>query len=893
MAPAAGDRLAQYEVVAPLGAGGMGEVYRARDTRLGREVALKILPESVAGDPERLARFEREARTLASVNHPNIAVLYGLETSSETTPVFLAMELVEGTDLAQRIANGPLTIDETIALGTQIAAGLEAAHLKGIIHRDLKPANIRITHDGIVKILDFGLAKEGAPQPDDADYTASPTVTADMTRAGTIMGTAPYLSPEQASGKLVDRRTDIWALGCVLYEMLSGRRAFPGKTSTEIVARVLEREPDWDALPPTVSPALRRLLERCLAKHPQQRLRDAGDVALALEDLANGGDAPDPAAERPRSTTGLRVAFGLASMIAAILAVLLWTGRSVSQHGELEGPVRFTETSPAALDIARIGHMGSAVAISPDGHVLVWVGLDGDATQLYSRHLDEPQARPVEGTEGALAPFFSPDGEWIGFWADKKLKKIAVRGGVPQTICDVDHIHGASWGEGVIAMENGGGGFLAMVDPGGSDIEEIQISGSRGQLAAFPKVLPGSKTALVSSLDGSHVGCLALDTGEITPLLEDGSNASYVPSGHLVWISGNSLLAAPFDLENLEITGESHTVVEDVLVESGFAGHYAVSDGGTLVYLPGTALAGAAQPSWLDFDGSTEPLPLPSEHSFLSPRISPTGRNVIVTRTTELQNVWLVDLERETNDPVTAGDGNQYWAVWTPDGDSVIFNWLLGSDLELWLQPIDRSRAPEQLSHEPGLLHVPMDITPDGTTVLLGVAESLNSRMALHTLELGAGGKSRPLLAPDANVIQAKISPDGRFLAYTSDRTDRYEVYVQPYPDVGSTVRVSPNGGQEPLWSPSGDRLYYRSLNGSRIFAVDLLERDPLRLGKEGLVIEGHFLPGIKWGRTWDIDPDGKRFLVLAVKPSEPPEGIRVVRNWFTELEQLVPTGKR
>ena len=889
-----GDLLGHYAIEGPLGAGGMGEVYRATDTRLGRQVALKVLPDAVARDPERLARFEREARTLGSVSHPNIAVLYGLETDTDSGTSFLAMELVEGDDLAQRISQGPLSIENTVELGRQIASGLEAAHSKGIVHRDLKPSNIRITPEGTVKILDFGLAKEQGPEPGSVEFNESPTITAEMTRAGTILGTAPYLSPEQARGQAVDRRTDIWALGCVLYEMLTARRAFPGKTSTEILAQVLERDPDWSALSASVSPALRRILERCIEKEPNHRLRDAGDVALALEDLDLGSPA-NTAYSSPHPVA--RLAPWLVAAAAAIVAVVAWVGRPPPAPQIIEGEVlRFSEATSAPLDIARIGHMGSAVAISPDGQVLVWVGVNGAATQLFSRHLDELEARPIDGTEGGLAPFFSPDGEWIGFWADEKLKKIAVRGGAPQTICAADHVHGASWGDGVILAELGGAGYLVTIDLASGEIQETTLSSESNSktnfLASFPKLLPGSKSALISGLDGQHVGLLSLETGEITPLLVEGSNASYVSTGHLLWIWEDNLLAAPFDLGSLTLSGDAYTVVEGVLSETGFASHYAVSDEGTLVYLPGTAAVGALQPSWLRLDGETEPLQIPPGHTILSPRVSPDGRKVLFSRAAETREMLVADLERGTISPLTPEKGNYYWAVWTPDSNAVIFNWFEGQVLDLWMGPADFSKPPRRLTTTPGQLHVPMEITHDGRTVLLGATPSLNDIIDLHVLDLDGDGATRPLLELDANVIQPKLSPDGRLLAYASDRSDRFEIYLQSFPRPGATIRVSPNGGQEPLWSPSGDRIYYRSVNGKQIFAVNILDSDPLRLGPEQLLVEGDFAPGIRFGRKWDIHPDGERFLVLKIETSETPKVIRVVRNWFNELEQLVPTGK-
>ena len=901
MSLSSGDRLGHYVISEPLGAGGMGEVFRATDSRLGREVAIKVLPEAVAADPDRLTRFEREAKVLASLNHPNIATLFGLESvsgadvdagtgpqgSSPTT--FLAMELVEGQDLAQLIANGPIPLKEAIAFAHQIAEGLEAAHAEGIVHRDLKPANIRITLDGTVKILDFGLAKAWHAEPSDADYTESPTISAEMTRDGTILGTAPYMSPEQALGKVVDRRTDIWAFGCVLYEMLTGRRAFAGGSSTEIIVQILEREPGWDALPPSVSPALRLLLGRCLEKDARDRLRDAGDVGLAIEDL-NRGDPDFAQTQRPRSIRPLKIALALVSTAAVVLAVLSWTWRSPATNPEPAATMRFTEPSPAALDIAKIGHFGSAVAISPDGHVLVWVGFTGESTQLFSRHLDEVEARPIPGTEGAVAPFFSPDGEWIAFLANAKLQKVAVRGGAPQTISQVDHIHGASWGDGFILLESTGAGTLAVVDPAGGPLGPLNSPGLFSRVG-YPKLLPGSRTALANSLDGNQVILISLDSGEVTPLINDGSNASYVPSGHLVWTSGDNLLAAPFDIEKLEITGNAHTVVEGVLSEPTLVAHYAVSNEGTLVYLPGTAEGGGNQPVWVKFDGTIERLPLPAEASHLSPRISPDGRMVLITRPGESCDIWSLEIDRGIASPISDSEGTHYWSVWTPDSKGFIFNWMVDGHLGLWTQPTDRSTPPRRLTNAPpGTFHVPLEITRDGRTVLLEVAESPPNAFDFHVLDLEGEPKIEELLVTDTDVFQPHLSPDDRWLAYSSDVTGRLEVYVQPFPDLGATVRASPNGGQEPIWSFTGDRLYYRSINGRRIFAVEVQGHDPLRFGDEELVVEGPFMPGIPWGRKWDLHPDGDKFLALRIENKDSPTGIQVVRNWFAELERLVPT---
>jgi serine/threonine protein kinase/Tol biopolymer transport system component len=891
MAPSSGDQFGHYVISEPLGAGGMGEVYRARDTRLDREVALKFLPEGFGSDSERLARFEREAKVLASVNHRNVATLHGLE-SLDSGELFLVMELVEGQDLSQKISDGPIPIGDAIRIAHQVAEGLEAAHAKGIVHRDLKPGNIRITLDGTVKILDFGLAKEWGSVPEDADFTESPTLTADMTRKGTILGTAPYLSPEQARGQAVDRRTDIWAFGCVLFEMITGRRAFSGDTSTEVIARVLERHPEWSTLPDTVAPSLRRLLVRCLEKDLNRRLRDAGDLALALEDLELEEKSVPAKDDRPATSPSAKIAPWFVAAAACVLAIVAWIGRPSFDRMNSPPVVRFVQSSPASLDVAQIGHFGPAVAISPDGQLLVWVGATQESTLLFMRRLDEDTVQPIDGSKGGFAPFFSPDGEWIGFFADEKLKKVSTRGGVPQTICEIEHLHGASWGDGVIVLEGLGDGELFRVDPRGDEIQKIEISNQPDYRGGYPTILPGSNAMLVSSQAGDTVDLLTLDTGEVTNLVTEGTHGTYLPTGHLVWTQGDNLLAAPFDLSRHEITGDAHTVVEGIVSEThvGLTSHYAVSNAGTLAYLPGTVATGGVRPVWVRLDGTTESLEMPAESSYLTPRISPDGRRLLISRQTESRSVWLYDLDRGVSGPVTSDEGNQFWAIWTPDGENMIFNSQQGGEpVNLWMQPIDRSSPPMRLTTAP-IHHCPLDMTRDARTVLfVSRAAAGGGNLNIQALHLGGDPTIESLIASNDQDCLPTLSPDERWLAYASDASGRLEIYVKPYPKLDGTIRVSPHGGTEPIWSPKGDRLYYRSEDGRHVFAVDVLSKNPLRFGTEKLLFEGRFAPAIRWGRKWDIHPDGDRFLMLQLESSDAVEGIRVVTNWFTELERLVP----
>ena len=898
MALSPGDRLGHYLITAPLGAGGMGEVFRATDPRLDRYVAIKVIPETLSADPERLARFNREAKTLANLNHPNIATLYGLESDEsgqrDAGPtLFLVMELVEGDDLEEEVADGPIPIGRTVEIAQQIADGLEAAHSKSIVHRDLKPANIRISTDGTVKILDFGLAKEWEQPTGDVDLNESPTLTAELTRQGTILGTAPYLSPEQTRGEPVDRQADIWAFGCVLYEMLTGRRAFAGSTSTEVLARILEREPDWDALPTTVPPVLRRLLSRCLEKEPKRRLRDAGDLSIALADMDFVRPPEATADDRTVAHPAVKVLPWFVAAMAVIIGIVGWTTRSAGRPPEARPTLRFTEISPAEIDILRNHHSGSAVAISSDGHVLAWVGATESSTQLWSRHLDESNARPINGTEGAQAPFFSPDGEWIGFWAGGKVKKVAVRGGAPQTICETEHIHGPSWGDGIIVMAAIGDGSLFMADPGGGKLQPIRIPTGKGYYTGdFPKLMPDSRSFLASSLLTRSVDLVSLDSNEVTVLVDKGSNASYLPSGHLVWAQNDNLLAAPFDLTSRTITGETQTVIDGVLSEShiGTIAHYAVSNEGTLAFLPGTSFGSGSRPVWVRHDGTTRSMPIPSA-SYLSPRVSPDGRRILFSRRSGTQSLWLAEPDRGLIGPITGDVGHDYWAIWTPDGSQVIYNSQRGTHhSNLWMQPVDRNAPPTHLStvkksHQPA-----GDITQDGRSVIFCTTEDDTTDLDIHVLHVDSEDPPVPLLASEADEIHPALSPDDRWLAYASDVTGRIEVYVQRFPEPGATVRISSSGGQEPKWSPSGDRLYYRSTDGRRVFAVDVDAGESFRFDREELLFEGSFDPGPRWGSKWDIHPDGDRFLMLQIEESENPREIQIVTNWFAELERLVPS---
>jgi Tol biopolymer transport system component len=714
---AAGTRLGPYEIVAAIGAGGMGEVYQAHDTKLERDVAIKVLPEAFAHDPDRLSRFQREAKMLAALNHQNIATIYGLEQSNGMS--YLVMELVSGETLQQRLAReGRLPIEDALGLCRQIAEALEAAHEKGIIHRDLKPANVKMTAEGKVKVLDFGLAKAFAGGESGSDPSNSPTLSAAGTMLGVILGTAAYMSPEQARGKAVDKRTDVWAFGCVLYELLTGQQAFHGDTVTEILAAVLRGEPDWPALPPAIPTNVRALLRHCLQKDKTLRLRDAGDASIEIQEaLAVPRIGPTSAGP---ATHGWRQALvsGLAGVVMAVVAGLaVWTLKPATPPAPR--PVtRFTITLPLGQQLSGFDS-GSAVALSPDGTHLAYVASQGGTQRLYLRVMDNLDGGPVRGTEGAVEPFFSPDGRWIGFFAGGKLKKVSVDGGAPLALGDAVNPGGASWGsQGTIAFEPSLTALQQVSDAGGTPRPLTRLE--KGDLFhRSPEFLPGGKAVLfaVIGAGGFQVAVQSVGADDRRNLIPGGSQPRYALSGHLVYAQGGNLLAVPFDRQRLTVTGPTVPVVEGVL-QSPVTGRaqYNVSATGSLVYVPGGIARVAPRTLvWVDRKGMEQALPAPAR-AYTYPRLSPDGHRVAVDIAESGENIWIDDLDRHTLTKLTfQGDGNLMGA-WTPDGKRIAFGsnkdglynlfWQL-ADGSGGLEPLTRSediQVPNSWSHDGQLL---------------------------------------------------------------------------------------------------------------------------------------------------------------------------------------------
>ena len=906
-----GAKLGTYEITAAIGAGGMGEVYQARDSKLGRDVAIKVLPDAFAHDPDRLARFQREAKMLASLNHPNIAAIYGLEEDAGRN--YLVMELVPGETLAERVKReGPVPVEEAMAIAKQIAEALEAAHEKSIIHRDLKPANVKVTPEGKVKVLDFGLAKAFAGEVANEDLSNSPTLSRAATMQGVILGTAAFMSPEQARGKSVDRRTDIWAFGCVLYELLTGKQAFHGEDVTDILAAVVKTEPDWNCLPRATPPAIRLLLRRCLRKDRRQRLADAGSVRIEIEDALAAPASLDPAAAAPAQRWRRLAGLGMAAL--AFFAF----GSAAAWYLKPSLP---RPPSPAHLVVAlppgdQLRLASLPVEISPDGAQLAYVAIRSGVQQLYRRTLDDPETKLIPGTEGALNPFFSPDGQWVGFFAQGKLKKVSIHGGVPVTLCDAGLSGGASWGadDTIVFAPNGNSGLWRVSAAGGMPQVLTTPDPAKGEYShRYPQVLPGGKGVLFTALNGfgwdeSRIELLRLDTKERTVLVRGGHTGRFVPTGHLIYYRAGSLLAVPFDLGRLDVTKDDPvTVADGVHQSSGIAAAaYSVSAGGTLAYVSASPRQFESRLVWVDRQGGVQAIPAPPR-AYSFPALSRDGRQVAVTVTSDTQQLWAYDLARGTLTQLTSEKGSSINPVWSPDGKRVAYRSNRAGNWNLFWRSSDGSGSEERLTTS-DIGHTPYSFSPDGQLLAFNEINPTtgNDILVLRLSDPSAGSgqipsagslrdsgqagqvhKVQPFLQTPFNEGVPEFSPDGHWLAYMSDESGGYEVYVQPYPGPGGKWRISSGGGAVPRWNPNGRELFY--VSGDKMMAVDVTTAPIFSVGtpKMLFVFEGQEVA------NWDISPDGQRF--LTVKPVEQQQAaaqINLVLNWFEELKRRAPAGK-
>ena len=917
MALAPGATLGPYTVTAKIGEGGMGEVWEATDTQLNRRVALKTLPDAVADDADRLARFQREAQVLASLNHPGIGQIYGFElgepsaadgSSSGQAVKALVLELVEGPTLADRIASGPIPVDEALPIATQIAEALEAAHAVGIIHRDLKPANIKVRADATVKVLDFGLAKAVHPERDPAAAADSPNIslTAAATQMGMVIGTAAYMAPEQAKGRPVDKRADVWALGAVLFEMLTGRPPFQGDDVSTTLARVIEREPDWTALPDAVSPVLRTFLTRCLAKDPTERLHDVADVRLALSGAFDLPAAPDVGAPGPAPVVlrvwqrPVPVALGGLALLAAGL-LLGW--RALGPPPAPSEMVRFSLTPPADVELSFVGSRRD-LAITPDGSRVIYTGrARGSSTsQLYVRPVDELEGTPLRGTEGGEAPFVSPDGDWVGFKVvgAARLQKVPIFGGPPTLVADLPGVFGASWADDDQIVVGSPLGLFRVPADGGTpeqltapDSEALEIG------HAWPSVIPGRQAVLFvqygpSGITDGELAALDLDTGQVTRLGVAGMSPRYVSTGHLVFADGDATIrAAPFDLATLELTGVPVPVLDGVSGKTTGATNFDIAATGRLVY--GTGLSAQRNRSvyWFSRDpdggGGGGRFPLPRD-GYLNARLSPDGGTVSVMISGPGNDLWTSSVERNTLSRLTSMPGTEGMAVWTPDGDRILFTAGQDGQQSLFSLPADGSGSADRLltlEQALGIILWGRPVTEEG--VLISYLTDRGSDIGL--VSLTGEPTLRPVVETPASESLATLSPDGDWLAYQSDETGTSEIYVQRFPDGGDRRRVTPDGGTKPLWAPDGRTLYYARRNF--VMAVEVGPGPPMTFGLPAVLFNAgqdqeYYAFGLQ-----DISPDGERFLMLGAgsetaTDGEPP-AIHVVLDWTQELLDRVP----
>jgi serine/threonine-protein kinase len=894
-----GKSISHYRITGKLGAGGMGEVYRARDTKLNRDVAIKVIPDAFSRDADRMARFAREAQVLAALNHPNIAAIYGVEESA------LVLELVEGPTLAERIAPGPIPAEEALPIARQIAEAMEYAHEQGVIHRDLKPANIKLTPKGQVKVLDFGLAK--------LTEQGQEGVTA-LTQTLAIAGTLGYLAPEQLQGKAVDARSDIFAFGCVLYELLSGRRAFPGNT---LAATAMAEPKAIEGAPKE----LEKLMRRCLRKDPERRIQHMDDVRVALEDLkedseSDGVSAAQARPAEPGAARRLWLGWVVATVGLATVAFLHFRdgppapATSVITSTIKVEPGHWLDGMRAVYTFGRPSR--TAMAISGDGRFVVYSAIEENPgpqakPQLYLRRMDQAEAKPITGTEGGINPFLSPDNRWVGFWAEneKKLKKVPVDGGVPATLCSASTF-GASWGpDNSIVFASGGGG-LSRISADGGEPESLTTPDPKREEYShrLPSWLPNGKAVLFTVMRNAFdsqpwLALLRLDTREWHVLLQDAADGKYVSTGHLVFLRQGTLMAVRFDPARLEVIGQPSPLVDNVMQAFGIsggndntgAGQFNVSDSGALIYAAGGVLPPMQNSlAWVDQRGIEQAV-TSSQMPFFAPRLSPDGQRIVYVTIGREEQVWVYDLNTGTNSRLTS-EGRAADPIWTPDGKRIVFLWRKSTAAQLYSQPYDGSSPMERLTTSE-YEQRPGSWSSNGQT--LALVESHPGTGADIVLLEARSGLVRPFLNSRFQETYPDFSPDGRWIAYTSNESKRDEVYVQPFPGPGMKHQVSSQGGSQPLWARDGKQLFYRSKGGDQVWVVEVRTDGGFSPSKPRLLFDR---PGYSEGspiRGYDLSRDGQRFLMVKReqrKPTPVTEMI-LVQNWFEELKQKLPTGKK
>ena len=873
----------------------MGEVYQAADSKLGRNVAIKLLPEAVTHDPDRAARFDREARVLAALNHPSIATIYGVEESGGRK--YLVMELVPGETLADRIKLGAIPIADALNIAIQITQALEAAHEKGIIHRDLKPANVKITPDGKVKVLDFGLAKAYETETSNASLSNSPTLSLAATQQGMILGTAAYMSPEQAKGRAVDKRTDIFAFGCLLFEMLTGKPAFEGEDVPEVLGAVLKSDPVWTQLPEDLPPGIHHLLRLCLEKNAKNRRSDATDVRLdieqALKEPAPATQTSSEIVKRPLWRRAIPVVIALA-MFTSIAGFAAWHLKP-SPNAMI---VRFPFTVPDGERFTNTGRQ--LVSISPDGSQFVYVA----NFRLYLKPMRELSSVFIEGTylgSGVLNPVFSPDNLSVAFFSngEKTLKRIAVTGGAPITLGTLDSPYGMSWGpDNEILVGQGSKGIVRVFANGGKP--ETIITVKPNELAHGPQMLPGGDAILFTLASGNaadrwnkaQIVVQSLKSGERKVLIEGGSDARYLPTGHLIYTLSGALLAMPFDVKRLAVTGGPVPIVEGIQTAGGNTGtgQFSISENGSLVYIPGDGSAPKSTLALMDRNGHPNPLGLPNM-AYWHPRISPNGKQLAVSSDDgKEQIVWIYNLDGKTSMRRLTFGGKNLLPVWSPDSQRVLFQSDREGDAGLFWQRADGTGVAERVTKPEGewTSHRADAWAPDGQTFLFTALKPGDASIWTYSLR-----DKKAYLFSDAPSWQqsSAFSPDGRWVAYVSEEPGR-KVYVEPFPATGAKFLITKDGGNHPVWSPDGRELIFMDdMNNGQLYSVAIATQPSLTFGNPvALPIKG-FLQRVGSWRDYDISPDGKQLLVVlppGTASSDAPQAlqIQVVLNWFEELKQ-------
>jgi eukaryotic-like serine/threonine-protein kinase len=883
MAIEAGRRFGTFEVVSRLGVGGMGEVYRARDSRLGREVAIKVLPEALSRDAERLARFDREARALASLSHPNVGAIHGAEEADGVR--FLVLELIPGDTLADLIDRGAMKVEEALRLACQIAGALEAAHERGIVHRDLKPANVKVTPEGRVKVLDFGLARMLAPTGESGEVARTMDGDHQTTQHGVLLGTPTYMSPEQARGQSVDRRSDVWAFGCLLYEMLTARKAFAGETITDVLAGILVREPDWHALPPDTPRALRRLLGRCLQRDRDRRLHDIADARIEMEEMLAGIAAgtvdTEPAAPLTRRRALALVSGGVAlGALGAGGALTFLRGRSSSAGGGL----RFNVAIPPQAPLQDVFEAYSVMGLSPDGRTLAFVGNPGRSS-LWVRSLETTQSRLLPGTTNGLSPFFSPDGKWIGFFSNGMLRKTHVDTGEPQGICPAGRLRGASWGtDGRIVFAVFSGGLMAVDAVAGAPQALTTVDASRQEAHRWPDVLPDGQGVVFCAMTGNerNVAAVPAAGGEARILVQGGNCPLYVRGGFLMFARTGTLMAAPFDARSLRVTGTPVPVVEDVrMVLKGSGGaHYAVSASGALAYVPGYPRPPERTLMWVDRAGEATPVGGAERKPYLAPRLSPDGTRVAVVIEAETSDLWTYELERSTWTRLTfEGDNTQ--PIWSPDGRRLAFASNRDGAYQLYVVSAEGGAARQVTSGREW--RFPSSFSPDGRHVACN--QNSDQRAEVAVVDVDSTSPPVPLGTKARYEGNAVFSPDGAWIAYQADEGSGNQIMVTEARGGGRRWPVSGMAGSEPMWSRDGRELFFRS--GTAFHAVDVQLRPEFRAGRPRRLFELTLEEGDSGLPNFDVSPDGKRFLGIQGPKTVPaPLEVVYVPDWAEELRR-------